>query len=176
MVSWVLSLNLLYKSFAWRDLYLAASLWTLVDVDHEVEEEGKVLSNLRMGLMRYVGQNRWEPKNKCVRTAQKEGNGASPGQSVTELPTQLPWCTFFSKNFRRWGWCSRWCGLGKQRCLQAVGRWSVRRYLESLSVCWGAWGYVKCWKANGFPLLINISYAFRCGNGFSLLEQSLNIL
>lgn len=53
-----------------------------------------------------------------------------------------------------------------------VERWSAPRCLEGLSICWGTWRCFRCWRANGFPLLINIAYAFRCGSRFSFIERS----
>lgn len=54
----------------------------------------------------------------------------------------------------------------------ALGRWSTPRCLEGLSICWGTWRCFRRWRANGFPLLINIARAFRCANRFSCIEQS----
>lgn len=54
----------------------------------------------------------------------------------------------------------------------ALRTWSTPRCLEGLSICWGTWRCFRRWRANGFPLLINIAYAFRCTNRFSCIEQS----
>lgn len=60
-------------------------------------------------------------------------------------------------------------GTGKGECL---GRMDYPEVPGRLVIYWGTWRCVRCWRANGLPLLINIAYAFRCGNRFSFKEQS----